>query len=797
VVEVVTGELRRALRRLLRSPIITCLAIVSLGASAGSALVVGSAYEALYGEPPYVRDLYKLGYRDHDSAFSSSALAIIERTADTAGVAAMATESSQVVVDRRTEFRSIAFVNRQFFSACGISAQQGKLDLSHQDPTAVVSDEFWRTAYGGRTSLADSWLTLGDVAVRIVGVLPKGFRGLDPGNRIDVYVVLELEEPIKRGSSARSKINAPWLSIYVRTEPGQGRRDAEARLRAVEQSLAEINAPPGLGGASARALALRPFPEWRSRARLLLGDPLSTLTAMVLLALGIAFANNATLQILRASDRSGELNIMRALGASPYRVALSLSVEAVVIGALSGLVAMAFAFGVGPMANALLESPLDRGIRPDISVRFNWGLLAQAAVVAVSGIVLAMAGALWAGRRGDGRAVASHHPSHRLLWPLATLQVGVVVAVLAYATVEARALYRVTQEPIGADTGRVLLGTLGGPVWARTPDETIARIDQLVTTLKTRNRVSSAAIGVTTPLSDGIMMSRLSNGHVAVNQVTTDFLKVFGTPVLRGRDFDETDTRGAPAVAIVNTHFIARYLGAGEPLGAVFRLNDRAVTVVGVTGPGKYKNAREPERPFVYLPLAQWIGATPHQLRIAVKSTTEDPYAISDDVRGALVAVHPGIVVQLRAFAEEVYVGSNRERLLAGVGAGMALLSILLAIGALFATFMFAAQRRRLEMGLRLALGAPSWALMRVVIVPAVFVCTLGAMLGVGMALASNRVVQSLVPESTPVSAGALAAGVAVAFVVTALSSVGPLRHALSVDPAQVIRLLDHVSGKR
>jgi ABC-type lipoprotein release transport system permease subunit len=351
-----------------------------------------------------------------------------------------------------------------------------------------------------------------------------------------------------------------------------------------------------------------------------------------------------------------------------------------------------------------------------------------------------------------------------------------------------------TTQHTAVDRDRALLAAIEGEVFDASPDVTTARLEAILLRARSVPGVQAASLSTLTPLSGLIMLSPVEvrgfsasdvrDVNAAVNRVTPDFFEVFGTRIVAGRGFRETDDRLAPGVAIVNTDFVRHYLPETEPLGQVVRLGTRDLAIVGVVESGKYRSLREAPLRFVYVPLQQWLRQQP--LRLAVR--TDTPRQLGSALIWAFRDFEPALALELRTLEDEVASSANRERLLAWIGTFVSGLAVLVAALGLYATLTYFVGRRRQEIGVRMALGADRRAIVGLVGVDTVFVLVAGGAAGITTSRLAGHTLEHVLFVVEPADWVATGLTVVLLTVVAAAASVLPARRAAGVDPSECLR---------
>ncbi|MDP1569892.1 MAG: ADOP family duplicated permease [Vicinamibacterales bacterium] len=809
-------DVRNGLRQWIRAPLVTAVATASLALGIGVNLAILTLVMAVYFTPlpvPAPDRLARLAVERGDYALQNVVWDHFSREQPIfPRVAGAAPSRVNLASDGESRFVEALYVSGGFFEVIGVPMATGRGLTENDDqpgasPVAVVSHVYWLRNLGGRDDIVGRTVEIGRTPVAIVGVASPVFFGIDVGRRTDVYLPAAIEPLLAGADSRAASPLGHWLLAFARLAPTQTLEQATAALRAWQPVLREATLPPAPPARQhlADPFVVVPADKGISTLRREFARPLFLLLGAVGLVLLVACANLAALVLARFTDRQRELGIRLALGASRGQLVRGLTVEAMVLGVAGAALGVGLALWLAGTVVPSLTTPLDRGIAPHLAVGLDWRLVLAAAGLAVTtGLLAGLAPAWRAARAASFAALASGArgsagPSGtaRTLKGLVGLQIAVSLVLVSAASLLGRSFTELMGQPTAVEGDRVLLASLDGPLFGATPTETLARISALTSRLEAIPGVEAASASTLTPLSGYIMLTPvtvpffvpdgLPDTAVASNRITPRFLQTFGTPLLAGRDFDERDGPDAPRVAIVNTAFVDHYMpDFDEVVGRVIELRGQPTEIVGVVATGRYMRLRDPRTQFVYLPLAQWLGPQPQPIRFALRSASPDA------LRGAVVQTvrefDPALTVEFRTLADEIAMGGSHDRLLAWLGGLFAALALLMACLGLYGTFAYLVARRRVEIGVRLALGADRAAILRLVFRDAAMVLAAG--LGVGLAgtLATARYLEALLYGVRPGDPLMLAFAVVAVSAVAALATSLPARAAAAIDPAQSIR---------
>jgi putative ABC transport system permease protein len=816
-------DLRVAVRSLRATPTVTLVAILSLALGIGANTAVFSLVDSLL-----LRALPVAAPEQLVTAVTGSSSATWDQIRERAGLfgGALAWSGQRFEIsgqDGEAAPLEGLYVSGEFFSTLGVRPILGRALAASDDvkgggpegPAAVISYGLWQRRYGGLPAVLGESLVLEHVPFTIVGVTPPQFFGVEVGRTFDVIVPLGAE-PLVRGKDARTdRRSFGWLSVMLRLRADQSIAAATATLRGVQPQIRAGSMPDGPSQLLSQFLrepfVLRPAVLGSSSLREQYSRPLITVFVIVALVLLIACANVANLLLARTTARRHELSVRMALGASRWRLARQWFVESLLLAS----VATAAGCLVASWGTRVLIAQLSTPGRPVfLDVSLDWRVLMFTVAIAVAtALLFGTTPALRAARTMPFDALKTHGAgasgdTHTSLsgW-LVSAQVALSLVLVVGAGLFVRTFERLSTRPLGFDAGRVLVVNVNATRSHVDGDDLVARYQRLVAAVAAVPGVANAAGSGLIPLSGivgvdsvnlpgetpvfqlfdrGVPNPRTANVH----NVTPGWLAVYGTPLDAGRDIDERDTRNSPAVALVNEAFARKFFPGRNPIGATFSgVSQTPRTIVGVVGDAVYFSLREDVRPTIYEPLTQWgASSTPRTFNISVRTSTDTPASLSRILASALMSVDGDLTLGFRPLADRVDASLVQERLLAMLSGFFGLLALLLAALGLYGVTAYAVSRRRLEIGIRLALGSTSTAVVRIVFVRAAMVVGFGILAGTAVSLWASRFVRTLLyglePHDLPTLVGAIlalsAAGAIAAFV--------PAWSASRVEPAAVLR---------
>lgn len=786
-------DLRYAFRQLRRRLGFTTVAVLTMGLGIGANTAVFSVVDALLLRPlPFAAEgrlvspeLLPVSLEEGRTT-PGGFLAWTERLDAFTEVAAWSSPAGLNLTGSRDPTRIHATeVSTNFFATLGVSARRGRTFLEEEgvpgrNRVAVLSWGTWRDRFGADPELLGRAISLDEARFTVVGVAPPSFRFPE---EVDAWIPAAFgEDRVPSGSRV--------FQVVGRLAPGVGLERARAELEAFrDRNFA--------GWYRDRPIVLRPIRD------LLVGNvrpALLVLMGATGLILLIGCANLANLFLARASERRMELSIRASLGADAGRLLQQLSTEAMVVALLGGAAGCALAvWGVDALV-AAAPPAFPRFVDPAVDAR----LLAFAlGLTLLTGLAFGLWPAVRASRpelrvaldAGTGRGGGGPGRRTRIL---VVGQVALTLVLLVAGGLLLDSLRRLGRVDPGFDPEGVLTASISLP-GAEYPDarRRTAFLDRALDRIRRLPGVEAAGavnyLPLGTSLGFGVLLETedpTPEGEpLFPTQIvaTPGYFESVGLPVRAGRGFEDGDTHDGPPIVLVDEALARKLWPDRDPLRQRLRIRgDEAGwrEVVGVIGGVRTWGLKEEPDPAIYLPHTQ---AVPFPGRIVIRG--RDPAALAPGVRGIIQSIDPDLPVYGVAEMEEVLGRELAEnRFLAFLLTTLAAVAALLAAAGLYGVLAHRVARRRHEIGVRMAMGAPTGDILRRVLGEGLSLTLVGCALGVLGALASTRLLEGLLYQVEPRSPAALAAAAGLLVVVALAACWVPARRAAAVDPATTLR---------
>ena len=718
-------------------------------------------------------------------------------------------------------------VSGNYFSTLGVGTALGRPleqgdDNPAAPPVAVLSYAYWLHDFSGSPAAVGKTVELNGVPTVIVGVAARSFTSLTPGNIYDVFVPISMRPALTpRWDPAQDDAGSVWLVIVGRPKAGVPTERAQAEVDTMFRRALSAGTKPLSKPGDAPAATLAPAQSGLAGARRQFTQPLTIMMLAVGVILLIACANIGGLQLARAISREKEMALRIALGGGQGRILRQLLTESLLVATLGGIAGLAFSWIGARVILTMLAGSSTRptGLTGELDIRV---LLFTAGISLLSGILFGLAPASRGMRMDlnrslrDGAGNAVSRGRGRLIslgQSLAISQIALCAVILMGAGLLVRTLQNLRSVDPGFDTNNVLLFSVNPTLIGYKPAAVDAHNRQLQGRLAALPGVTAVSFANTALLSGSLSSTTFefpNRPGVAADsnwlQVGTGYFDTLRAHLLTGRDFIPADFVAAaasvPAVpggpppanappkpVIVNKAFVKQYFAGLSPLGRHFNYkhtpgepDGSGFVVIGVVSDIKYNSLREAVAPTTYAP-AVGRGVT-----FALR-TAASPTALTAAVREAVRETDPNLpIIDISTQAETIDRLLAQERIIAQLAGFIGLLALLLACTGLFGLLSHEVGTRTREIGIRMALGACRWDVLRLVLGTGLVVATFGLALGAGAAFGVTRFLRSILFDVQPADPITFLAVGALLLCVALLACYLPARRAATVDPLNALR---------
>ena len=807
-------DLRFALRQMRRSPGFATTAVLILALGIAANVIVFGVLQAMILQPldvpnpdrvmtfaPHVADYPIFAYpevrdvRDGNTVFSA--------------VAADTIELFGLEADGITRPVWGYEVSGQYFEVVAIKPYLGRLleraddDHPGASQAAVLTFPAWKNYFGSDPTIVGKTVRINKQPYTIVGITPEGFYGTEKFLQPDIFVPMANQAALDGVSWLESRREKQRVFPIVRIKDGITLTQVQAELDALAARIRQQNPTEedGLEFKLARPGLVGDFVGGAAR-RFLAG--IMILAGIVLLA---ACANLGSLFAARTADRTREIAIRLAVGSSRWRVLRQVLVEALVVSLFGG----AWACGLAWMALTALgkwrlptDYPIGFLVRP------------QPSLVLIALLISVLAGVLFGvmplrqifkADPNDAIKGAGNQSGAGRRWALRDVllaaQIALCCVTVTAAFVSLRGLRRTLTADLGFNPRNAVLTTfdLSRAGYSGQAAHQLQR--QLLERLSQLPGVEAAGYGITTPLTGDNLVPpvysqpttdfRPSNAafHTYEYDVSPGFLAACATPLLAGRDVSFSDTATTPAVAVVNQEFARRLFHSENAVGRYFKNSSGvSIQIVGIAGDGKQFLISEAQRAAAYFPISQ----RPTTKTSLVVRTRPDPTGVATadmaaTVRKMVRDLDPAIPIQTSGEWRSQLAMSFFPAQVATVALGLfGAFGLLLSITGTFGLASYTVSKRLRELSIRVALGAQARQVLSAALGRMLVLLASGSVIGLLLGIAASRVLSVIVFQAKAQDPYVLAAVALTILLTGSLSVAGPVRRALRIDPANVLR---------
>ena len=808
-------DVRYGVRQMRRSPSFTAAAVLTLAMGIGANTAIFSVVDSFLLRPLPVADPGQITVLDspQKQGFALPLFSIpdyrdlcVQAGTVFSGMFSYLSRFDGLSVNGKAERIRASYVSGNFFSTLGIQPAQGRFILPSEgetagaDPVMVLSYNYWKGRFGGDPGIVGTKVSVDGHPVTIVGVAPEGFYGTNVLVAQQAYLPLGMAV---FGQAPDFMANRGSRLVYVgaRLQPGRSFQQAQASLDVVARRLSQQYSDTD------KDLAIEVFPELRARpipqagrlmvviAGLFLG-----LTAIVLL---LACVNVANIMLVRSTTREREMATRAALGAPRSRLVRQLLTESMLLALAGGAAGILLGYsGSRALGSVDLHANLS------FWVGLDWRVLAYALGAAIlTGLIVGTVPALRAARgdlsailRSGGRGMIGAH--QRLRCALVVAQVGGSLMLLIIAGLFVRSLGAAQQTKLGFDPSHVLNLGMDPKEIGYSAAQNRAFYKTLIDDVRALPGVLSVSTAAAVPMGYVIKGDSLAiDGYqppsgqpapnVAYNVISPDYFQTMRIPMARGRTFTDADDEKAQYVAIVNEVMAKHFWPNQDPLGRHFTMTrepKHSVKVVGIARDSRFLGVTLAINAHFYVPYAQHDEA--NSLETLQVRTAGAPELLIPEVERVVATVAPDLPVfdvETMTDALNTLAGLLIFKIGAALAAAFGILGIILATVGVYGVISYVASQRTHEIGIRMALGAHSQDILRMILGQGIVIVGAGLTIGLAAAFSAAHVVRNFVTVSATDPLTYLIVS-ATLTLVAVLAGYIPARRATKVDPMAALR---------
>jgi predicted permease len=826
-------NLKLAFRRLLKTPLVSAVAILSLALGIGANAAIYSLFDqALLRPLPVERPTELVNFKapgprpgsnscgeagDCESVFSYPMLHDLERQQTVfTGIAGHVSFGANLAYAGQTASADGLLVSGSYFPVLGLRPAIGRLLGPDDDRNigghfvAVLSHSYWTLSLGANPNVLNSTIVVNGQGLTIVGVAPRGFVSTTLGAQPKVFVPLTMRGLMVPGWKGFENRRTYWIYAFARLKPGVSIEQARATMNGVYRPIInDVEAPLQKGMSDqtmarfkAKELILEPGQRGQSQLHEEAKTPLVILFSITGIVLLIACANIANLLLARGAGRATEMAVRLSIGASRRQLLMQLLTESCVLAILGGIAGLAVARITLASIASLLPPEATSTMQFDLQpvVFLFAGVLSVA-----TGVLFGLFPALHSTRpdlvstiKAQAGQPSGAKAASRFRTGLVTAQIALSMALLAAAGLFIKSLMLVSRVDLGLKVDNVITFGVSPQLNGYDAARTRAFFERLEDEI-------SAMPGVTSVASSMVPLMTGSNWGTSVgvqgftrgpdtdvqsnfNQVSPGYFKTLGVPLLAGREFTRADSTTSQKVAIVNEAFAKKFNLNRDAVGKRMSTggSDLDIEIVGVVPNTKYSNVKQDVPPVFVTPTGQ--GDRLGTMFVYVR-TALDPHQMLAAIPGAVARLDPNLPVErLKTMPQQVRENVFMDRMVSTLSGAFAVLATMLAAVGLYGVLAYTVGQRTREIGLRMALGADAARMRWMILRQVGWMTIVGGAIGMVGAYYLGQGAKSLIYQMKDFDPVVFTASVAVLVVVAFGAGFIPAYRASRVHPMQALR---------
>jgi len=797
-------EFTYTLRTLVRNPVFTAAVVVMLAIGIGASAAIFGVLDRLFIRP--------LPFKDQDQIVSlEEAWPLFQNPSSDGEFVAQADDPFEAVAQYEMgrvtlggattpEVIRVTRTSRSFFSILGVGPQVGYFfsapgRYAQGNDVAVLSHGVWRRLFNHDTTIVGRQITLNGRSFTVLGVMPSEFLFLVRGREADAWIPLAQDDSLVKTAQEEGRGTIARLKPGLTLEQAQARTDV--LFERITQSQPQLKLKP-----KDRILLTQLRDQWFGNLR----SPLLLLLGSGICLLLIAGANTMSLMIARSVEREKDMAIRMALGAGWMQMMRQYLIESLLLGVAGTVLGLLIAYWATKAMLALSPTPIPHPEEVGINLR----IIAFAFALAIPAAVIPGLIAAWRVSKTSIRSIVNEGSirsgsllSPRLRKLLIVSEVSLTVLVLINAGLLFRSFRELLQEKIGFETHNVLTLEVA-PLTTRYPDaqKRSALYQQIIARVRSLPGVAHAGTVNYLPIFSGslILPVSLQERLVPPEQgfswtyrvASSDYLNTMKIAIIEGRTFAEQDGVDAPRVVVLDQS-AAAYLSKNffpneTVLGKHIVLNfDKPTSfeIIGIAGDIRQQGLDIATYPGFYLHALQ----RPPSVSNLVVRTTSDPSSIAGLVRNAISEIDKDLPVSdLRLMEKQVTESVSRRRFGLLLTSILGTAALLLSMLGLYSLMSHIVLHRTHEIGVRMALGASVWDVLKLILRQALVLVIIGIGLGILISFATGRLMSSLLFGVSSTDQLTLAGVALILIVVALIACYIPARRAMKVDPIEALR---------
>jgi predicted permease len=827
-------NLKLAFRRLLKTPFVSLVAIVSLALGIGANAAIFSLYDQTLLRPlPVVRPVELVNLSapgpkpgstscnqagSCDEVFSYPMFRDLERLQTVfTGLAAHVSFGANLAYRGQTMNSQGMLVSGSYFPVLGLQPALGRLLTPDDDRNignhfvTVLSHDYWTTRLGATPAVLNETIIVNGQALTIVGVAPRGFASTTLGSEPKVFVPLTMRGQMTPGWKGFDNRQSYWAYLFGRLKPGVSIEQARAGLNSVYQPIInDVEAPlqkamsdQTLARFKAKTIGVEAGGRGQSSIHREARTPLLFLMAVTGIVLLIACANIANLLLARGAGRATEMAVRLSLGASRRQLLVQLLAESCVLAVLGGIAGLVVARLTLSLVASLLPPEAVRTLEFNLQGRI---VLFAAGVSLATGFIFGLFPA-WhstkpdlvsaikaqAGQPSGARGAARFRSS------LVTAQIALSMALLMCAGLFVKSLMNVSRVDLGLKIDNVVTFGISPGLSGYEPARAkslFERAEQELAAVPGVTGVATARVPLLAGNNwgndvsvEGFTRGPDTDAGSRYNEINPGYFRTLGVPLLAGREFAPSDVEKSPKVAIVNEAFTKKFNLGRDAVGKHMAQGNKGpldIEIVAVVQNAKYSDVKDQVPPLFFRPYLQSerVGAMTFYVR-----TSGDPAQLLRAIPSVVARLDPNLPVEdLKTMPQQVRENVFLDRMVSTLSAAFALLATVLAAVGLYGVLAYTVSQRTREIGLRMALGADGSRVRGMILKQVAWMTLVGGLVGVAGAYYLGRAASSLLYELKPYDPVVVGVSIALLTLVAFGAGYIPAYRASRVHPMQALR---------
>ena len=734
------------------------------------------------------------------------------------GLAARASSAISLASRGQTERATADLVSGNYFDVLVVRPALGRTLQSEDtvaeggNPVLMLGYGYWQKNFGGDPRVLNESVLVNNQAMTIVGVVQRGFDGVQPGRVPDVYIPITMKSIVAPSENMLNDHRNYWINLVGRLKPGISRAQAMAGIAPTYHALLASELPlndhfnkQDKERFAAKKIILKDGARGRPQLENDTKPQLLALMAMVILVLLIACSNVAALQTARGAARQKEIGVRLSLGASRWQIIRQLIVESSLlslVGALLGLVIASW------ISSALVHYASANEVANGLSSSLSFPVLLFAAGMALlSGLFFGIAPAVRATRvelvstlKEQSGGISSGLTHAGLRKGLVITQVALALLLVTAAGGFVRSLYNLKHVDLGLQPTSILQFSVAPSLNGYNQQRSLDFFQRLEDRISALPGVRSLSGAQESLLSDSDRSSNITvegespetagGRDVMRNAVGIGHFSNLGIPLLQGREFTRQDAAAGPDVAIVNETMAKAFFPNGNALGRHMKFGGGSgalnLEIVGIVRDSHHMDVKEHPKAFVYIPYTQEnnIGALTYYVR-----TSRDPAAMASAIRKTVEELDASLpVYEERTFEEQIDRQLSNDRLVALLATLFGGLAALLAAVGIYGLLAYSVTQRTREIGVRMALGASTQRVGNMILGEVAELVGTGVVIGLPMAYGLGRLINSLLYDVKVFELLGVVIALITLGIVALAASYLPARRAARVDPMVALR---------